>query len=563
MLCELNIRNFVIIDSLTVRFGEGFNVLTGETGAGKSIIIDAIDLILGGKARPDLIRSGEEEATVEALFDLQPALQLRAELEEAGIENGNELLVRRTLTRSGKNRIYVNGTLATAVQLQNWVSRLVAIYGQHEQMGLARPETHLGLLDHFAGAESQTVAYRNCYDQIRNIQSELTRLDLAERERQQRLDLLSFQRQEIAEAALKIGEEAELVAGRAMMQHAEKLVAAAEGGYEFLYNGEAAVCGRLAVVAASLRELTRIDPHLGVMTETIDNAYYALEDVALQLRNYADKISYDPVRLEQSEQRLALISSLKRKYGADIESILVYLLRADEEFLLLSDIDGTREALKIRLDELNRQLFQIGSGLTELRQIAALRLQKGIETELQDLAMAKARFEVRLSALPEPGPRGCERVEFFLQANPGEEARPLARVASGGELSRLMLAIKRAAPAGEEIATLIFDEVDSGIGGVAATAVGEKLRGVATGRQVLCITHLPQVAAFADRHYMVSKLETANARTRAEVIELDSEERANEMARMLGGAKVTEQSLAHARELIRLSAHQVNVGGIL
>jgi DNA repair protein RecN (Recombination protein N) len=554
MLCELNIRNFVIIDRLSLSFAAGLNVLTGETGAGKSIIIDAIDLLLGGKARTDLIRTGEEEAVVEALFDLSTANNLRAALAESGFDNGDELLVRRVLSLSGKNRIYVNGTLATAAQLQAWLTQVVAIYGQHEQFALARSETHGQLLDSYAGILTELAAYRRLYEQIRKLRDELVRLDRAEQERQQRLDLLAYQQQEIAAAELHPGEDEKLLSERTLLQHAEKLAGIAGGGYDDLYAKEGAICETLARLSSQLSEGAAIDPHLTPLAEAVQSAFYALEDSATQLRDYAEQIAFDAARMEEIETRLDLIHRLKRKYGTTIETILDHYAAITAEFGELSNLEATRDAGEKQLKEDEIALLQLGAGLTQARTAAALRLQHGVEAELRDLAMPKARFSVALTALPAPGSCGCEKIEFLLQANPGEVARPLAKVASGGELSRLMLAIQRTAPAGAEVATLIFDEVDAGIGGAAATAVGEKLRAVAMGRQVLCITHLPQVAAFAHQHYQVGKEETANARTITTVRLLAAEEQVNEIARMLGGAKITDSTTAHARELIRHSA---------
>lgn len=553
MLCELNIRNFVIIDRLSLSFAAGLNVLTGETGAGKSIIIDAIDLLLGGKARTDLIRTGEEEAVVEALFDLTMAVNLRAALTDAGFDNGDELLVRRVLSLSGKNRIYINGTLATAAQLQAWLTQIVAIYGQHEQFALARAETHGQLLDSYAGTLSELASYRRLYEQIRKLREELTRLDRAEQERQQRLDLLDYQQREIAVAVLQPGEDVQLLAERTLLQHAEKLAGIAGAGYDDLYAKEGAICETLARLASQLGEGAAIDPHLTPLAEAVQSAFYALEDSATQLRDYAAQIAFDAARMEELEIRLDLLNRLKRKYGATIETILDHFAAVSREFAELSNLEATRGAWEKQLQEDELALLQLGAELTQARSVAAISLQQGVEKELRDLAMPKARFSVALTPLPLPGPGGCEKIEFLLQANPGEVARPLAKVASGGELSRLMLAIQRTAPAGAEVATLIFDEVDAGIGGAAATAVGEKLRAVATGRQVLCITHLPQVAAFAHHHFQVGKEETADARTITSVRLLAAEEQVNEIARMLGGAKITNSTITHARELIRHS----------
>ena len=553
MLCELNIRNFVIIDRLSLSFASGLNVLTGETGAGKSIIIDAIDLLLGGKARTDLIRTGEEEAVVEALFDLTTAANLRAALAEAGFDNGDELLVRRVLSLSGKNRIYVNGALATAAQLQTWLTQIVAIYGQHEQFTLARAETHGQLLDSYAGILTELASYRRLYEQIKKLREELARLDRAEQERQQRLDLLDYQQKEIAAAELQPGEDGQLLAERTLLQHAEKLAGIAGGGYDDLYAKEGAICETLARLSSQLREGAAIDPHLAPQADAVQSAFYALEDSATQLRAYAAQIAFDAARMEEIETRLDLLNRLKRKYGSTIEAILDHYAAVSREFVELSNLEATRGAWEKQLQTDDVTLRQLGATLTQARTAAAICLQQGVEGELRDLAMPKARFSVALTPQSMPGPGGCEKIEFLLQANPGEVARPLAKVASGGELSRLMLAIQRTAPAGEEVATLIFDEVDAGIGGAAATAVGEKLRAVATGRQVLCITHLPQVAAFAHHHFQVGKEETADARTITTVRLLSAEEQINEIARMLGGAKITASTTAHARELISLS----------
>jgi len=549
MLTELIIRNFAIIDRLQVSFGPGFSVLTGETGAGKSIIIDAVGLLLGDRARPDLIRTGEEEATVEAVIDLALRPELRQAVEDGGFEAGDELLLRRVVSRSGKNRIFVNGSLATLAQLQPLTAQLVTIYGQHEHQSLQRGDTHMTLLDRFAGLGEELELYRGLFRRLREIEGQLRRLETAERERQQRLDLLDFQRREISEAALLPGEDEALAAERLLLQHAERLAAVLEGGYETLYSADGAVCEKLGSVADDLEGLAKIDPHVGLLAETVRSSLYSLEDVATQLRERQRHIAFEPGRQQEVEERLTLLANLKRKYAPTLPEILAYLVRVEGEIDELSDIEAARGGLQEQRTDLENLLRKSGEGLSLRRQMAGKRLQSAVESELQALAMPRARFEVRFTPLDEPGERGLERGEFFLSPNPGEEAKPLARIASGGELSRLMLALKRAAPEGETIPTLVFDEVDAGIGGVAATAVGEKLRAVARTSQVLCITHLPQVAACADRHYRVEKQE-AEGRTRTILVSLEGEERVREMARMLGGARITDRTLEHARELI-------------
>ncbi len=549
MLTDLIIKNFAIIDRLHVSFGPGFNILTGETGAGKSIIIDAVGLLLGERARPDLIRTGEDEASVEAVFDLSGQPGLVALVEAAGFEGGDELLVRRTIARNGRNRIYVNGSLATLGQLQPLSSRFLTIYGQHASQSLQRADSHLRQLDRFAGLAQLLTEYRGHFDRLHALGERLAQLDEAERERQQRLDLLNFQSREISEAKIRAGEDDELEAERLLLQHAERLSTVTQGGYEELYGQERAICERLGGIAAGLAELASIDPQLGVLAETLQSAHYSLEDAAMELRSHGERISFEPGRQNEVEERLAQLGGLKRKYAPTLEAILAHLEQVDGEIADLSNIDAAREQLQQQLAKTREQLEEAGGRISVQRREAARQLHEAVERELKGLAMPKARFEVRLVPLAEPGPRGLERGEFYLAANPGEAAKPLAKIASGGELSRIMLALKRAAPDGDGIPTLIFDEVDAGIGGVAATAVGEKLRGVARGAQVLCITHLPQVAAFADCHYRVEKGET-DGRTMTRLVTLEGEERVLEMARMLGGARVTDRTLEHARELI-------------
>ena len=557
MLTDLIINNFAIIENLHVAFGHGFNVLTGETGAGKSIIIDAVNLLLGGRARGEVIRTGTDEASVEAIFDLQGESAVRGLLAEMDLHE-DELLVRRIISRSGKNRVFINGSLAPLAQLRELTSNLVNIYGQHEHQNLQQVETHLELLDNFAGLQPQLEAYRQLFLSKQQLQQRLDSLDLAERERQQRLDMLTFQQQELAAVKLIAGEDLELEQERSLLQHAEKLTAATAGGYESLYAGQDAVCSRLAGVADQLEPLQQIDPQLVELTETLRSSLYNLEDVASQLRSYSEKLDFEPQRQQQVEERLALLANLKRKYAPTVAELLEYQVKIEDELALLSDVVGQREHLQQQLDSVFTQLQAEGDKLSRKRQQAASRLATAVETELAELAMPKARFELRLTALSEPAAEGLERGEFYLAANPGEEAQPLAKIASGGELSRIMLALKRSAPEGDGVRTLIFDEVDAGIGGEAATAVGEKICRLGRSLQVLCVTHLPQVAAFADQHYQVAKDEVAG-RTSTRLLLLDAEQRVAEMARMLGGAQVSASTLEHARELIDSSSARLSI----
>lgn len=553
MITDLIIKNFAIIETLHVGFGRGFNVLTGETGAGKSIIIDAVNLLLGGRARGEVIRTGTDEATVEAVFDLQDEQFARQQLLELGLAAEDELLVRRVVARSGKNRVFVNGSLVPLGQLRELTSRLVNIYGQHEHQHLQRIETHLELLDKFAGHQPQLEDYRQHFQHCRQLQQRLDALNLAERERQQRLDMLAFQQQELANAKPVVGEDTELEQQRLLLQHAEKLTAATSDGYQSLYAGQDAVCERLGELAERLEGLQQIDPQLEPLAATLRNSLYELEDVASQLRNYADTLDFEPHRQQQVEDRLALLTGLKRKYAPTIAELLDYQVTIAAELAELGDVEGRREELQQQLKQSVAALRQAGENLSQERQRAAQQLTAAVEQELAELAMPKARFSMRLETLPEPGVDGLEKGEFYLAANPGEEPQPLAKIASGGELSRIMLALKRSAPEGDGVRTLIFDEVDAGIGGEAATAVGEKISRLGRDFQVLCVTHLPQVAAFAAQHYRVAKEEVAG-RTATSLQLLERDDRVAEMARMLGGAHVSERTLEHARELIAGSA---------
>jgi len=549
MLTDLHIRNLAIIDRLHIAFRPGFNVLTGETGAGKSIIIDAVALVLGGRAKPELVRTGEDEAVVEAVFDLAAHEDLRHSVAEAGFGDEPELLIKRVVNAAGRNRIFVNGSLAKLSQLQPLTTRLMNIYGQHEHQSLQRTETHLALLDRFAGLESDLTNYRRLFDEVRALRLELERLAVSEVERRQKLDLLTHQLREITAAAPKIGEDEELAGERLLLQNGERLTRAANNGYEAFYGGAGAVSERLDAVAAELEKLQNIDPMLGQLAEEVRGALYTVEDVAFKLREYAGRVAFDPDRQQELEKRLDVLAGLKRKFGGSIQAVLEFQAEAAKNMEELETSEGLRSELSSRLEDLRQQLLEQGQKISAVRREAAVRLKEAIEGELKDLVMEKARFEMQFFALDEPGSNGLERGEFYLAPNPGEEPKPLAWIASGGELSRIMLALRCAAPAGDEVRTLIFDEIDAGIGGVAASAVAGKLKEISRELQVLCITHLPQVAGFADYHYRVVKEEVAG-RTVAEVIDLDGEARVAEMARMLGGAQITDRTLEHAREII-------------
>ena len=552
MLRELQITNLAIIEKLHVEFHGGLNILTGETGAGKSIIIDAVNLILGGRASSDLIRSGADEASVEALFDLSGRPSLLASLAEIGVECDGELLVRRVVSRGGKNRVFIAGGLATTSMLSDISRTLINIYGQHESQTLLKTEHHLRLLDGFSGTLQLRDAFAARFEEYQRAKAQLEALEQGEREAARRIDLLSFQSDEIAQAKLYPGEEEELAEERLRLAHGEKLLASSQQAFDSLYGGDDALLGGLRRVITSVAEAGAIDRALSPVAEALEGAYAQIEDASLTLRDYAAGVEADPGRLEQLDDRLDAINRLKRKYGANIPEMLSYQLEVAAELAALSRREQARNDLTRRLAALKKELAELGAKLTKTRREGAAALKAGMERELAELAMTHAVFETSFDASPEPKAHGFERAEFLFSPNPGEPPKPLAKIASGGELSRLMLALKQLHPE-SEVPTLIFDEVDSGIGGATSALVGVKLKRVAASQQVLAITHLPQVAAFADLHLRVEK-SVSQGRTATCVERLEGEGRVAEVARMLSGARVTEKTLDHAREMIQEAA---------
>ena len=548
MLIDLSIKNLAIIDTLHVPFQPGLTILTGETGAGKSIIIDAVNLIMGGRASADLIRTGAEEATVEAVFALPEETPLASRLAEAGIECDGELLVKRVVSRSGRNRVFVGGGLSTLAILTDIARELINIYGQHESQTLLRTDNHLTLLDGFGGLLPLREAYGALYADYRGTLDRIRALEEGEREAARRLDLLSFQANEIREAALCSGEDDELERERGLLAHGEKLLCASQEAYAALYGDDGAVLDRLAEIRGKVAGIAGIDESLVPLVNSLADASAQLEDAALTLRDYAARVEADPARLQQVEERLDLIRRLKKKYAPTVAEIIAYGEEAAGEIESIENRERTRGELDAALERLLKELAAKGGELSAKRRAVAKELKMAMEREIHQLAMKHALFEVAFEEFPEPRAAGFERAEFLFSPNPGEEPKPLTKIASGGELSRLMLALKQVHPE-SDVPTLVFDEVDTGIGGATSALVGEKLKRVSRGQQVLCITHLPQVAAFADHHYLVEK-RVVGGRTATAVTPLEGEARVAEMARMLGGVTITDRTLDHAREMI-------------
>jgi DNA repair protein RecN (Recombination protein N) len=562
MLRELRIKNFAVIDEASLDLKAGLNVLTGETGAGKSIVLNALALICGERGASDIIRHQEDEASVEALFDDLPDA-LEAKLKEAGFDASGELVVKRILSRSGKNRIYINGSLSPLTLLSELGNTLVHIYGQHEHHTLLQPETQLALLDSFAPLHDKGGLMKQRFDALSAACSRLAEArELLEQRRREKA-LLEAQVEEIARARLRPGEQEELLATKNLLAHAEKLHQGCREGEEVLYEGENALVSRLGKYAAKLRELAGIDTSLKSAVELLDSSLAQLQEASVELRRYADRIHFEPGALEQLEDRLAEIHRLKRKYNGTVEDILRLHAEADEALKALDRGEEEISGLERAFDEARREAWDTAQKLSLERQRAAKRLKREMEKEVKDLGMPETTFEVRFitqddkedqppffiagSRLTE---KGMDQVEFYFSPNPGEPVKPLAKIASGGELSRLMLAIKSLVLAPGDIPTLLFDEVDAGIGGGVAEIVGKKLKQVAASHQVICVTHLPQIAALADSHYIVEK-EIVKGRTFTQVKRLADKNRVDEVARMLGGIKITDKTRRHAEEMVK------------
>ncbi|MGE0702755.1 MAG: DNA repair protein RecN [Vicinamibacterales bacterium] len=549
MLRFLRIARLAVIDTAEVEFRPGLNVLTGETGAGKSILVGAVSLLLGGRASGDLVRTGEEVATIEAIFE-NPA--------------GEELIIRREITAQGRSRAFVNGALVTAGALKDLASGLVELHGQHEHQILLDPATHMQVLDGFGGLESVAGVVRERFEVYRQAREALERARQAARERDVRLDIVRFQLGELDRAQVVPGEDAALLTTRQVLSSAERLERLCAESYGALYERDGSIVAELGGVWRRVGELAAIDPQFQPYLDARDGIKSQLDDLAMFLSRYADRIESSPERLQQTEERLALLERLKRKYGPTLADVIA---RRDALAQELDDLDRAEErvsALDAEVSDARARYLDAASRLSEERQAAGRKFSKALERELADLAMEQTRFEVRFAASPLPEDRwsagGIDELEFFVSPNPGEELRPLARIVSGGELSRIMLAIKTlAVVAGRRegvtamASGVIFDEVDAGIGGRVADVVGRKLASLGERFQVLCITHLPQIAAYASTHFHIAKM-VEKGRTRTTVVRLESEGRVDEIGRMLAGGTLSDQIRASARELLSRGA---------
>ncbi|MCS7285540.1 MAG: DNA repair protein RecN [Anaerolineae bacterium] len=565
MLSEITIRNFAIIDELRLRLRAGFNIFTGETGAGKSIIIDAISTLLGGRATSDVIRSGTEEAYIEGVFILDEAhvSLIKPTLEEYGLEITDNILIISREIREGRSICRVNGRTVPAGVLSQITPYLIDIHGQSEHLALLSPARQRDFLDRYGGLEELRNKVAEKVKRLREVRALLEKLRRDEREIARRIDQLEYQVQEITSANLKSGEDEELAQERRRLLNAEKLQSLADEVYSALYEGaegENSALDQMARALNALQGLGKIEPEMEKLYKALEEAMAWTEEIAHRIRDYRDRIEFSPERLQQVEERLQLINSLKRKYGDTIEEILEYAEAARRE---LAEISTNQERIEELAREEEKLLHEIGALACELslrRREAAASLAEGVEKHLAELGMAKARFQVSITWKEDPDgvwvdnkryafdSTGIDRVEFLVSTNPGEPLKPLAKVASGGETSRLMLALKTVLSAADDTPTLIFDEIDAGIGGRMGAVVGEKMWRLSEHHQVLCVTHLPQLAAYGDAHFRVEKVEI-NQRTVTRVKELERRARIEELALMLGSS--TPLAYQSAEEMLR------------
>ncbi len=552
MLKELQIRDFALIEDVQLTFYEGLSVLTGETGAGKSIIIDALSLLLGARASSEMIRTGSESAQVEGLFATSD--QAGRVLSEWGIDYEDEFIISREIHRNGRNRCRLNGQLVTVNQLTELGEHLADILGQHDHQSLLDPNRHIMMLDAFGDANFQALkaTVREKFDQYQQVRTERLRLQTQERDRLARIDLLKFQTEEINMSNLEIGEEEELRLNRQRLANVERITTTAESVYTRIqgqFTDQPALYDQLGQVVTELTSLVRYDETIKPILEFFEQALFQLEEGSRNLRQYTEGFDRDPHALEQVEERLILIENLKRKYGEDEAAILNYAVKISEELETLLNSETTIERLEAEEADLEAKLKQFAEELTKQRQKFALDLEQNIENQLADLNMTGTKFLVSIekTALHRDG---ADRVEFLISPNVGEELKPLAKIASGGEMSRIMLALKNTLVKIDPIPTLVFDEVDSGIGGRTAAKIGEKLRSVSEEVQVFAVTHLPVVASFAKHHFYVEKQET-KGRTVVTVTLLDKKGQIAELVRMLGGKADHSITTAHAKELLK------------
>ena len=551
MLQFLNISNIALIDDMQVEFDSGLNLLTGETGSGKSIIVDALGVLIGGRFTSELLKSGTERGSIEGLFSATSNPELETMLENAGLSATTELIIRRELSSTGRNKIFINNQLATHSLLRDLRPFLVDIHGQGDQQTLFNPETHLEILDAFAGHTALRVEVAGAYQRWTALRRELDSLRRDESEKFQLVDTLKFQIAELERAQLSIGEDERLEEERRRLANVEKLTTLCQASYSRIYEDDDAALTRVRQSLKEIEELAEYESSFRDYLEGIESARAVLEELSFSLRDFSDRLEFSPARLAEIEDRLAELSRLKRKYGGSIATALDHLARSEDRLRQVETSDEREQELNSELVAAREHYLDRARKLHKERVRAAKKFEQAVEKGIGEVALDNARFQVQVSDRSDSADdKGIDHTEFYFSANVGEDVKPLARVASGGEASRLMLVLKTVANGSQFPRTIVFDEIDTGIGGRVSEAVGIKLKKLSQTNQVLCVTHQPQIARFADSHLVVQK-ESLKGRTQVSVGKLDRTGRIEELARMLTGAEITESARRHAKELLK------------
>lgn len=553
MLKELSIKNVALIEQLNIEFDDGFNVLTGETGAGKSIIIDAVNLVLGERASKELIKSGAGKASVEAEFDISGIPAVRAAMDEAQLDADDGLIISRELSVSGKNICRINGTLVNLATLKQITDLLVDVHGQHEHQSLLSQNKHISFLDSFCheavGGPKERV--KKLYAEYKAIREALLGGFSSEDERAREMDILRYQIGEIEKAALSESEEAALNEKKEVLANAERIMAALQESCEAL-TGDGGAVELVRFASSDMAGISGLSAEYDEAAKRLEETYYAVQDIGYALRDMRNAFEFDPAMIDEIQQRLEVYSGIRKKYGPTIADVESFLANARQRLEELEGAAQKRDELEKKLEDVSERYAKAAAELTRIRRVAAGELEKELLQQLGELGMEKARFQVEFSQVEAFGANGMDRVEFVMSANPGEELKPLEKVASGGEMSRIMLAFKAIAARADSIPTLIFDEIDTGISGRIASVVGNKMVNISDSHQVLCVTHLPQIAALADAHFMVEKSDDGQ-QTRTSMHRLSLEERYEYLARMMDGAEQSSIAYDHARALITAS----------
>ena len=550
MLNQLSVRNVAVIDKLDINLHDGVSVLTGETGAGKSIIIDSINMILGDRANKELVRYGTDKAVVQAVFDAPKSVINILEENDIYVED-ETVIITRQVTKEGKSVARINGMVVTLNILREISDRLINIHGQHDNQALLTPIRHITFLDAYADNEEYINRYKDILSKKREIEKKISSLEMDEQEKMQRIDLLEYQVKEIKKASLEKDEEDDLREQRDIYTNAEQITKSVNEAYMNLYEGDEiqSAYDGISIAVNEISQISDLNPQLKSIYDTLNEIMYSLEDTAHEIKEFGETVEFDEQALNEIEERLDLISRLKRKYGNSIEEILEYLKKAESELNDIKLSDERTNELKEELKNITKELKEQGNVLTQRRENAAKVLEENIEKSLHELNMEKSKFKVNIENDGTFYDNGMDKVEFLISTNPGEPLKPLVKIASGGELSRVMLAIKSILADSDGVDTMIFDEIDTGVSGKAAMSIAKKLAVIAKNKQVICITHLPQLTAMADNHYLIQK-NTDGELASTTLKELDEEGRELELARIIDGGEVTELALSHAKQML-------------